>query len=147
MGRVIKTRDVLRRPDALGRRGCSDISRLLESRERAGSPGADDRRRALHLACRIAALIVGDAVEREPAALDRIYERAIGGLEPPAMISIRVHPADRAASGIDRLAGDRGFEVIDDPAVGRGGCRVAWEGTEVDASFAALEAALGEAVG
>lgn len=145
MGSIIKARDLLRRPDRLGRRGQSRIAEMLEAR--AGARGAEERRRSLALACRLAALIVEDSVERDPAVLDRIYERAIRGMEPKTPISIRVHPTDRSASRIDGIAREAGFEVIDDPGVGRGGCRVSWEGAEIDASLAALEATLLEAAG
>ncbi len=101
----------------------------------------------LDIAGRIAELLVGDAVERDPTLLGDIYDRALSAMGPVAPVSIRVHPEDRAASGIDGPARRRDFEVIDDPGVGRGGCVVAWERAEVDASLAALRAALREAAG
>ena len=101
----------------------------------------------LDLACRIAELIVGEFIEREPAILGRSYDRALAGLAPLPPLSIRVHPEDRTRSGIDALARERGFEVIDDPAVGRGGSVVAWERAELDVSLPGLREALQNAAG
>jgi flagellar biosynthesis/type III secretory pathway protein FliH len=145
MGRLIKARDVAVRPDPLGRRGRGRLTALLESRARACGLDPAERRRVLELAGRAAELLVGDAVERDGTLLAGIYERALASMGPVAPLSIRVHPDDRAASGIDGLASRRGFQVIDDAAVGRGGCVAIFEGAEVDAGLPALEAALREA--
>jgi flagellar assembly protein FliH len=142
MGRLVRAHDVTGRPDPLGRRGQARIAALLEARGRARGLDPEERRRVLDLACRIADLIVGERIEREPAILERCHGRALAGLAPLPPLSIRVHPEDRAAAGIDALARSRGCEVIDDPGVGRGGCVVAWERTELDASLAALRASL-----
>jgi flagellar biosynthesis/type III secretory pathway protein FliH len=145
MGRVIKAREAIARPDRLGHRGQTGLAALLQSRREARGPSAEARNRLLDLACRIAELIVGERVERAPEILGRIYDKALAGLAPLPPLSIRVHPEDRALGGIAGLARERGCRVIDDPAVGRGGVVVAWERAELDASLAALRAALRDA--
>jgi flagellar biosynthesis/type III secretory pathway protein FliH len=62
-------------------------------------------------------------------------------------VTLRVHPDDRERSDIDRIAGARGFDVVEDGGVGRGGCVLEAQGVTVDASIEALLHALRSAAG
>jgi len=142
MGRVVKADELRERPDPLGRAGQGAVERVLTAHAETAALTEAARERVVGLALAMTRRIVGDVVSVDPIALDRIYERSlseVGELEP---VAIRVHPDDRAASRIDELAGRRGVEVIDDPEVGRAGCRVEADGVVVDATLDAALAAL-----
>lgn len=147
MGKVIKAAAVTTRPEVLGRAGERDMARALASRAAADEIAGRGRQQVIDLALAMAGKIVGEAVELDPTALDRIYERALREAEPLPPLEIRVHPDDRERSSIDRLARARGLEVVDDPAVGRGGCRLEAQGVTVDGTVDAALRALRTATG
>ena len=107
---------------------------------------ARDRKRIAQLAVHMAERIVGDALERRPELLEALFDRAlaeVGSLRPGR---IRVHPEDRARTGIDAGAAARGIEVVDDPSVGSGGCVVEAQGASSDHRLEAVLEALRAAV-
>ncbi len=141
MGYVIKRAALAARPERLEERAVRGAAAALDeacARERL----ARDRHRVAEVAARMAERIVGEALERRPGLLDALFERAvdeIGSLRPGR---IRVHPGDRARSGIDEIAAARGLEVVEDPAVGRGGCAVEAGGASSDHALPAVLEAL-----
>jgi flagellar biosynthesis/type III secretory pathway protein FliH len=151
LGKVIKAAALATRPEALGREGERAVARVLQARAAAEEITNSARQSVIDLALSMAGKIVGEVVELDPTALDRIYERALREAGPLPPVALRVHPDDRERSGIDRIASEQGFEVVDDPAVGRGGCRLEAQGVTVDASLeaalGALRAAIGDARG
>jgi flagellar biosynthesis/type III secretory pathway protein FliH len=151
LGKVIKAAALATRPEALGREGERAVARVLEARAAADEIAGSARQQVIDLALSMAGKIVGELVELDPRLLDRIYERSLREAGPLLPVAIRVHPDDRERTGIDRVAGEQGVEVVDDPAVGRGGCRLEAQGVTVDATveaaLGALRAAIGEARG
>jgi flagellar biosynthesis/type III secretory pathway protein FliH len=147
MGRVIKAADLWAPPVRLGERRRRELLRALAADIEDTATIERSRARIVELALGMARRIVGREVELEPALLDGIYRGALAelGALPPA--ALHVHPADRAGCEVDRLAAELGCAVVDDPAVGRGGCRVRGAGAEVDASIDALIEALRRALG
>jgi flagellar assembly protein FliH len=139
MGRVIRAAELSSKPEPLGQEGRTAVARTMAARDEAAELERVARDRIVELALAIAGRIVGESVAADPGLLDRIYERALARIGELAPVSIRVHPDDRTRSAIDTLAATRGVDVVDDPSVGRAGCRVEACGVEVDAT---LEAAL-----
>jgi flagellar assembly protein FliH len=142
LGRVIKAGELTTGPEVLGRRGREEVARALEVRCEVEELARVARGRVVDLALSMARAIVGEAVALDPALLDRIYERSLAEIGELMPVLIRVHPDDRAASRIDDFARRRGVEVVDDPAVGRAGCRVEACGAAIDATVEAAVAAL-----
>jgi flagellar assembly protein FliH len=142
MGKVIKAAELWEPPVRLGERRRRELVRAL------AAVGAEEeliersRERIVALALGMARRIVGRAVELEPGLVDRIYREALAELGTREPAELRVHPEDRAASGVDRLAAELGCAVLEDRQVGRGGCRVDGAGVTVDASIEALLDAL-----
>ncbi|MFO8074286.1 MAG: FliH/SctL family protein [Polyangia bacterium] len=145
MGRVIKSSELARRPDPPGREGQRDAERILADRERLAALHERERERILELAGLLAEEMIGEAVEADPRRLERSYRRAVELLGDVPPLALRVNPLDRGAGGADRIAREAGCEVIEDEAVGRGGCRLEAEGASVDATLEALFGALDEA--
>jgi flagellar biosynthesis/type III secretory pathway protein FliH len=147
LGKVIKAAAMATRPEVLGREGERAIAQVLGARAAADEITGRARQQVIDLALSMADKIVGEAVTLDPTLLDRIYERALREIGPLLPVAIRVHPDDRGGSAIDRLARDHGLEVVDDPAVGRGGCRLEAQGVTVDATLEAALFALRAATG
>jgi len=146
LGRVIKRDALAAAPIRLRARDARRAAQAIDDAA-AGERIARDRTLVVDLAVRMAERIVGDALERRPELLDALFERAlaeIGALRPGR---IRVHPEDRARTGIDAAARSRGIEIVDDPAVGRGGCVVEACGASSDHRIALLLEALRAAAG
>jgi flagellar assembly protein FliH len=144
---VIKAGELSAGPEVLGRRGREEVARSLAVRTEVDELARVARGRIADLALSIARGIVGEAVTLDPGLLDRIYERSLAEIGELMPVLIRVHPDDRAASRIDDLARRRGVEVVDDPAVGRAGCRVEAGGVSIDATVEAAIAALSRSLG
>ena len=141
MGRVIKRDALVGKPIRLSAEAARRAERVIDDAA-AGERIARDRELVAEVAAHMAERIVGDALERRPALLDALFERAlaeIGALRPAR---IRVHPEDRARTGIDAAASARGMEVADDPSVGRGGCVVEARGASSDHRLEVLLEAL-----
>lgn len=101
----------------------------------------DARQQVLEFALRFARKLTHRVIEVDPkvvvdqvaAALDRVLE--------PTDVAIRIHPDDRPTlkevlpdllAGLSHL---QNVAVVDDPAVGRGGCVLGLNGGEVDATI------------
>jgi flagellar biosynthesis/type III secretory pathway protein FliH len=108
---------------------------------------------AVSLAARMAAKIVGHAVETAPALMAEIAGQALSaGRARAGRVKLRVHPADRAAlvaaspTLAARLSAGAALELVDDPTVGRYGCIVETNAGRLDArletQLALLEKAL-----
>ncbi|MCK9460757.1 MAG: flagellar assembly protein FliH [Proteobacteria bacterium] len=141
MGRVIRRDALVGEPIRLSAEAARRAERVIDDAA-AGERIARDRGLVAEVAAHMAERIVGDALERRPALLDALFERAlaeIGALRPAR---IRVHPEDRARTGIDAAAAARGMEVADDPSVGRGGCVVEARGASSDHRLEVLLEAL-----
>lgn len=141
MGYVIRRGELASPPIRLRERAVRDAGRALDDAD-AAARLARDRDRIAEIAVFMAERIVGEALERRPELLDALFARAmreVGSLGPGR---IRVHPEDRPSSGIDGAAAARGFEIVEDPSVGRGGCAVEAGGAVSDHSLGAVLEAL-----
>ncbi len=146
MGRIIKARDLRTRPNRIG----ADAERAAAMLVAANAAAARIRTRArddiIDLALSIARKVIGRTVKIDPSSINAIYSQAIAAAGDLGTAAIRVHPDDRAVTSVDDLASEAGFQVVEDPSVGRAGCRILADGAEVDATLngvlAALEAAM-----
>lgn len=146
MGRVIKVADVLVRPRPIepeAKKAAELLARtqaeILEMRRHA-------RRSVIELSVRIAEKIVGNTVLEHPEFLNGIYEQAVSSVPDTPDGTLFVHPLDRNPSRVDSLVSGRGFQVVEDASVGRGGVRVAAGGVSVDASLDSVLAAIRDAL-
>jgi flagellar assembly protein FliH len=89
----------------------------------------------VELALIIARELVGAEVRRDPAPLFHLIERCLDEVAGESSITVRLHPADRAALLALRpdLAKTPDVRVIEDPALARGGCAVESSRRLVDA--------------
>jgi flagellar assembly protein FliH len=80
----------------------------------------------VELALIVARELVGAEVQRDPAPLIQLVERCLENVAGESSITVRLHPADRAALLAARpdLAGAADLRVVDDPSLARGGCAV-----------------------
>jgi len=138
MGRVIKSKELCAPPLRLAERRRRRLLELLTPAVDDATELARGRERTIELALAIARRIVGRTVELEPSVLDQIYRRSLAELGELEPTRIRVFPADRARSDVERLAAELGCTVVDDRSVGPGGCLIEAEGAEVDASMDVL---------
>jgi flagellar assembly protein FliH len=78
----------------------------------------------VELAFIIARELVGAEVRRDPAPLVHLVERCLDEVAGESSITVRLHPADRAALLIARpdLGKTPDLRVVEDPAMARGGC-------------------------
>jgi flagellar assembly protein FliH len=87
-------------------------------------------RRAVHLATAIAARIVRREVAQVPEIALGLIQEALEMAAGSSQLTLRMNPADRQAlaSQIDRLVHDAArlapLEIVEDPAITRGGCRL-----------------------
>jgi flagellar biosynthesis/type III secretory pathway protein FliH len=145
LGTVIRRDALVAKPIRLRAEAARMAARTVDDAG-AGERLARDRRRIAELAVHMAERIVGDALERRPELLDALYDRAlaeVGSLRPGR---IRVHPEDRQRTRIAARAAACGFEVVDDPSVGIGGCVVEAQGASSDHRLDAMLEALRAAV-
>ena len=105
------------------------------------------KRLAMDLAEEMAARIIGDAVDSDPARLETIYRRAVTALGLRSGARITVHPADRQLVEIETLGAPDTCRVDTDPAVGRGGYRIHTGVGEIDGAIDTLLKTLREATG
>jgi flagellar biosynthesis/type III secretory pathway protein FliH len=108
---------------------------------------------AVALAARMAARIVGRAVDVQPAVMTEIAAEALRASGArPGRVKLRVHPADRAAvvatrpALAARLASGTALDIVDDPTVGRYGCVVDTTAGRLDARLATQLAVLEQAL-
>ncbi len=123
------------------------LNTLLAARAEAARTLIAARPAAAALAARMAARIVGRAVETSPVVMGEIAAQALAGARARGgRIKVRVHPDDRAALAaarpqlLARLAEGAALDLVDDPAVGRHGCVVETSAGRLDAR---LETQLG----
>jgi flagellar biosynthesis/type III secretory pathway protein FliH len=129
------------------------LSTLLAARAEAAAALVAAKPAAVALAARMAAKIVGRAVDASPSLIADIATEALRASRAGVgRIKLRVHPTDRQAlvTGRPQLTAQLGagavLEIVDDPAVGRYGCIVETGAGRLDArletQLAVLEKAL-----
>ncbi|MEM6856179.1 MAG: FliH/SctL family protein [Planctomycetota bacterium] len=101
----------------------------------------DARTAVLRFALNFARQITHRVIEVDPAVIVDQVSSALSRVLEPTDVTIRVHPEDQSAlrevlpdllAGLPHL---QHVELVEDAAVGRGGCRLALRGGEVDASI------------
>lgn len=99
------------------------------------------RSAVLTFALRFARRVTHRVIETDPGVVVDQVAAALGRVLEPTDVTIRVHPEDRATldevlpdllAGLSHL---QKVELADDESVGRGGCKLALRGGEVDASI------------
>jgi len=142
MGRIVKAREL--RSGELGiLRGADEIAgELVAAATESARLRCSAEHEIIDLALEVARRLVNRAVELEPGLLDDCYRRALDGVGPAPGATVSVHPEDRSGSGIDDMAREAGIEVVEDPGVGRGGCRVRAGALTVDATLEGMLARL-----
>jgi flagellar assembly protein FliH len=117
---------------------------------------AETEHEVLHLAVAVARAVLGYEVAADHPVLVAGVAAAREHFSPRTPLAVRINPADRPileahrAALVDGLTAD--FDVVADPAVGRGGARVEGAGKVIDAELltrfeevvAALMAQVGE---
>lgn len=102
----------------------------------------DARTAVLSFALKFARQVTHRVVEVDPTVIADQVSSALSRVLEPTDVAIRVHPDDQATLREvlpDLLAGLpylQHVELVEDAAVGRGGCKLALRGGEVDASIA-----------
>ncbi len=140
MGRIIKTSINRTNPRRLGKEAEQAQAELIATMAAAAQIRVQAKKEIIDLSLAIAKKVIGKAVSLDPSHLDSIYTKALSATASPESARIYVHPEDRAISSIDTLAKKQTIDLVDDPEVGRGGCRIAFGGAELDAT---LETTLG----
>jgi type III secretion protein L len=129
----------------------SEMAALLAAlRAQAEEAQAQAREAAVVLARRMAAKIIGHAVEVSPEVMGEIAVQALAATRARSgAVVLRVHPDDQSAVEQAREGWGTGalaVRLVADPAVGRHGCVVETPAGRVDArldtQLAALERAL-----
>jgi flagellar assembly protein FliH len=96
-------------------------------------------REVVHLALAVARAVVGYEVAADHPVVAAGVEAARSHFSARVALAIRIHPDDRAVlesqgrAVLEGLAG--GFELVDDPGIGRGGAVVEGEGKVIDAGL------------
>jgi flagellar assembly protein FliH len=94
-------------------------------------------RQVVQLAIAIAARILHREVEADQELLVAMARVALDRLGDRSAATIRLNPQDFAAAGVDRLVGHAAVQIVADPTVNRGGCRVESDFGLIDVSVAA----------
>lgn len=101
----------------------------------------DARSAVLSFALKFARQVTHRVVEVDPTVIADQVSSALSRVLEPTDVAIRVHPDDQATlrevlpdllAGLPHL---QHVELVEDAAVGRGGCKLALQGGEVDASI------------
>jgi len=93
---------------------------------------------ALRVAAAIASRVVRRQIDKVPLITLDLMREALQLAQGNERITLRLHPDDRATLGerVEKLIGDLGsladVRVLDDPSIGRGGCRVDTEFGSID---------------
>lgn len=92
----------------------------------------------VRLALALSARVLRREVHTDPAWFDDLLRAALAQVPSRRPVVLRMHPEDaelvRDRQGAFAAAtGGESLEVVDDPSLARGGCRVVCAGTEVDA--------------
>jgi type III secretion protein L len=129
------------------------LSTLLAARAEAAAALVAAKPAAVSLAARMAAKIVGRAVDASPSLIADIATEALRASRAGAgRVKLRVHPTDRQAlmTARPQLAAQLGagaaLEIVDDPAVGRYGCIVETGAGRLDARLETQVAVLEQAL-
>jgi flagellar biosynthesis/type III secretory pathway protein FliH len=130
VGRIIASKDLRRRPARLvgrPRDGAPDptAGRLAEAISRRD-------REVVRLAEAMARRLVGEAIDRDPAVLTRIYQETVAQIGELSPAVLRVNPADLGGDRIGEMAALLGVEVAADEEVGRFGCVLEAFGTRIE---------------
>lgn len=124
MGRIVKVKDLKKQPARLSAESREAAEVLISAHRRADELLKRSKDEVIDLALHLAEKIVGRAVETDPSYLDSIYSRALGAARDLERATVYINPEDRAASKIDQSAKDLGFEIVEDEAMKRAGCRI-----------------------
>lgn len=107
------------------------LEKIEASARAAAKPYASE---LVELALIVARELIGAEIGRDPAPLVQLIERCLDDVVGESAITIKLHPADRAAliaARPDLLRPD--LRVIEDPTLARGGCLVESARRMVDA--------------
>ena len=107
------------------------LEKVESSARAAAKPYASE---LVELALIVARELVGAEIGRDPAPLIQLIERCLDEVVGESTITIKLHPADRAAltaARPDLLRPD--LRVVEDPTLARGGCLVESTRRMVDA--------------
>ncbi len=135
MGRIVKASSLRSRPKAIHPDTEKAAAELLAAHAGAARIREQAKDDVIHLALNIAEKVIGKTVALDPTVLDSIYQKALAAGRELQQATLTVHPDDRAASSVDRLANAYHVDLVDDPEVGRGGCCVRGGGIMVDATL------------
>jgi type III secretion protein L len=140
MGRIIKATAHRSKPRRLGKEAEQAQAELIATMAAAAQIRVRAKREIIDLSLAIARKIIGKTIALDPSHLDSIYKNALSASANPESARIHIHPEDRAISNIDALAKEYTMDIVEDPEVGRAGCKIAFGGAELDAT---LETTLG----
>jgi flagellar biosynthesis/type III secretory pathway protein FliH len=143
MGKIIKASTNGSKPKRLGKEAEKAQADLIATMAAAAQIRVQAKKDIIHLALKIAKKVIGKAISLDPSYLDSIYTGALSAAGNLESARIHVHPQDRAVSCIDTLAQSHAIEIVDDPEVGRAGCKIAFGGTELDATLETTLSTLG----
>ncbi len=146
MGKIIKASAVRSKPKRLGKEAEKARAELIATMAAASQIRVQAKKDIIELALAIAQKVIGKAVSLDPSNLDSIYANALSAAGKPEPARIHVHPEDRALSRIDTLLESHAVDIIDDPEVGRSGCKIAFGGAELDATLETMLNTLGGAM-
>jgi flagellar biosynthesis/type III secretory pathway protein FliH len=146
MGRIIKTSTNRSKPKRLGKEAEKAQADLIATIAAASQIRVQAKKDVINLSLEIAKKVIGKAISLDPSYLDSIYTGALSAAGNLESARLHVHPADRAVSNIDTLAKSHAIEIVDDPEVGRAGCRIAFHGAELDATLETALNTLGAAL-
>lgn len=101
------------------------------------------------LALTIGAQLARRELRHDPAQLIAIIRDCVHALPTSARhVRVYLHPADAAVirERLAQPAAERAWTIVEDPVMGRGGCRVSSESSQIDARFDSRVTALISAV-
>ncbi len=99
------------------------------------------REDVLRFAMALAKKVVFRILETDPAVVNEQLADALALLSRPSAVEVAINPADRPLVELvlpeilQRIKQCRHVSLRDDPAVGRGGCRLVTEAGEIDATI------------
>lgn len=106
---------------------------------------AEVEKQLLHLALSVGQQLARRELQTDPAQVVAIVRQCLDQLPVAARdVRVHLHPQD-AAYVRERLApstGERAWNLVDDPTLGRGGCMVRTDRSQIDARFQSRIAAL-----
>jgi flagellar assembly protein FliH len=142
MGSIIKAAVNRSRPKRLGKEAEQAQAELIATMAAAAQIRVQAKREIIDLSLAIARKVIGKAISLDPSHLDSIYKNALSASANPESARIHIHPEDRGISSIDALAKEHAIDIVEDPEVGRAGCKIAFGGAELDATLETMLEAL-----